>query len=605
MRARFFGSIIGLRPEWVERYKVLHEHVFPGVLDRLARSNIGNYSIFLGPARDDAHAGSAGPAVTLFSHLKYTGADYAADMAAIAADETTKQWWTLTDPMQLPLPERAGGDWWAALPEWHAVDTKGDDAKGQGHEIAARRMAFAFVRPSDLTSNRRGRFSDAVGECRADIRTLRAFAARHHVYVYLETTPTFGPDAFAAAIDRALGGATSPAPLLEVFHMNGAPAQRKKVFVSGCFDMLHSGHIAFLQEAAGFGDLHVGIGSDRTVYEIKGRYTVNSEAERRYMIEALGCVKACTVNSGRGILDFEEDLQTVRPDMLVTNEDGHTPAKEALCRARGIEYRVLRRVPHAGLPARSTTALRAESTIPYRIDLAGGWLDQPFVSTWHPGPVLTVSIEPTVEFNDRSGMASSTRRRAVELWGSQMPHGDPETLARVLFGFENPPGKGEIAGSQDALGIVLPGLNRLDYAGDYWPARISPVQDEFVLGWLEEHLSLVALGPRTGDYAATEDARIDAARAKALAAAASDCWEAIRACDLRAFGDTVRRSFHAQVAMFPRMMNDHIRAAIDRYRDVALGWKLAGAGGGGYLILVVKAPIENAMRIKIRRKSGD
>jgi galactokinase/mevalonate kinase-like predicted kinase len=311
------------------------------------------------------------------------------------------------------------------------------------------------------------------------------------------------------------------------------------------------------------------------------------------------------VNSGRGILDFEDDLRLVRPDVLVTNEDGHTPAKEALCRALGIEYRVLKRVPHAGLPARSTTALRAESTIPYRIDLAGGWLDQPYVSKFHPGPVLTVSIEPTIEFNDRSGMASSTRRRAVELWGSQIPHGDPETLARVLFGFENPPGKGEIAGSQDALGIVLPGLNRLDYAGDYWPAAISPVQDEFVLGWLEEHLRLVALGPRAPEFSVTDETRIDAARAQALAAAASDCWEAILACDLRAFGDAVRRSFQAQVAMFPRMMNDHIRAAIDPYRDVALGWKLSGAGGGGYLILVVDAPVETAMRIKIRRKSGD
>jgi len=57
--------------------------------------------------------------------------------------------------------------------------------------------------------------------------------------------------------------------------------------------------------------------------------------------------------------------------------------------------------------------------------------------------------------------------------------------------------------------------------------------------------------------------------------------------------------------MFPRMMNDHIRRAIDRYRDVALGWKLSGAGGGGYLILVSDTPVENAMRIKIRRKSGD
>ncbi len=608
MRARSIGSIIGLRPEWVDRYNVLHEHVFPGVLERLARSNVRNYSIFLGQPRDDVDAGPAGPALTLFSHLQYAGADHAADMAAMAADETTKQWWTLTDPMQLPLPERAEGDWWAALPQWHAVEAAeptGGAGAADSAEASVRRMAFVFARPSDLTSDPRARFAASVGEVQAGIRTLRAFAARRHIYVYLEATPAFAPETFAEAVDRALGGAGSPAPLLEVFHMDGAPALRKKVFVSGCFDMLHSGHVAFLEEAAGYGDLHVGIGLDQTVFEIKGRYTVNSEAERRYMLEALACVKACTVNSGRGILDFEDDLRLVRPDVLVTNEDGHTPAKEALCRALGIEYRVLRRVPHAGLPARSTTALRAESTIPYRIDLAGGWLDQPYVSKFHPGPVLTVSIEPTIEFNDRSGMASSTRRRAVELWGSQIPHGDPETLARVLFGFENPPGKGEIAGSQDALGIVLPGLNRLDYAGEYWPASISPVQDEFVLGWLEEHLRLVALGPRAPEFSVTDETRIDAARAQALAAAASDCWEAILACNLRAFGDAFRRSFHAQVAMFPRMMNDHIRAAIDPYRDVALGWKLSGAGGGGYLILVVDAPVETAMRIKIRRKGGD
>ena len=602
MRARYFGSIVGLRPEWVDRYTVLHEHVFPGVLDRLARSHIRNYSIFLGPSRDDADTGPAGQALTLFSHLEYAGADHAADMAATGADETTKQWWTLTDPMQVPLPERAEGDWWAALPEWHAVEA---GVSIEGASAPARRMAFAFVRPSDLTSDPRARFATAVGEFQEGIRTLRAFAARHHVYAYMEVTPAFAPETFAQAIDRALGGSTNPTPLVEVFHLDGAPSPRKRVFVSGCFDMLHSGHLAFLQDAAGYGDLHVGIGSDQTVFEIKGRYTVNSEAERRYMIEALACVKACTVNSGRGIIDFEDDLQKLRPDVLVTNEDGHTPAKEALCRSLGIEYRVLKRIPHGGLPARTTTALRGESTIPYRIDLAGGWLDQPFVSKCHPGPVLTVSVEPTIEFNDRSGMASSTRRRAVELWCAKIPQGEPETLARVLFGFENPPGTVNVAGSQDALGIVLPGLNRLDYAGDYWPANIESVQDEFVLGWIEEHLSLVTLGPRAAEFSVTDETRIDEARAKALSDAASDCWRAVLACDLRAFGDAIRRSFHAQVAMFPRMMNDHIRRAIDRYRDVALGWKLSGAGGGGYLILVSDTPVENAMRIKIRRKSGD
>ena len=66
---------------------------------------------------------------------------------------------------------------------------------------------------------------------------------------------------------------------------------KKKVFVSGCFDMLHSGHIAFFKEASNYGDLYVGIGSDNTISELKGRQTINSEQERIYMINAIKYVK--------------------------------------------------------------------------------------------------------------------------------------------------------------------------------------------------------------------------------------------------------------------------------------------------------------------------
>ena len=65
---------------------------------------------------------------------------------------------------------------------------------------------------------------------------------------------------------------------------------KKKVFVSGCFDMLHSGHIAFLQEASGYGDLYIGLGSDKTIRDLKGRETINSEEERVYILNALSCV---------------------------------------------------------------------------------------------------------------------------------------------------------------------------------------------------------------------------------------------------------------------------------------------------------------------------
>ena len=158
----------------------------------------------------------------------------------------------------------------------------------------------------------------------------------------------------------------------------------KKVFVSGCFDMLHSGHVRFLEEAATYGEVHIGLGSDRTIFELKGRAPVNTQAERKYMLEALRHVKSCQVNSGSGILDFLDELDRVAPDILVVNEDGNTPAKAELCRQRGIQYLVLQRTPHANLPARSTTSLRKECRIPYRLDLAGGcWISR-LCRSWAP-----------------------------------------------------------------------------------------------------------------------------------------------------------------------------------------------------------------------------
>ena len=198
---------------------------------------------------------------------------------------------------------------------------------------------------------------------------------------------------------------------------------KKKVFVTGCFDLLHSGHVRFLEEAAGLGEVHVGIGSDRTVKELKGRYPVTTQEERKYLLEALRHVKACYINSGSGVMDFLKELRRVSPAVFVVNEDGDTPAKAQLCERLGIEYVVLRRNPREQLPARSTTSLRKECRIPYRLDLAGGWLDQAFVSRHGAGPVLTISVEPTMEFNERSGMASSSRRRAIELWQRNLPGG--------------------------------------------------------------------------------------------------------------------------------------------------------------------------------------
>jgi len=377
----------------------------------------------------------------------------------------------------------------------------------------------------------------------------------------------------------------------------------KKVFVSGCFDLLHSGHVAFFEEAAQHGELYVGIGSDNTIYNLKGRKTVNSEQERLYMIKALKAITGAWINTGSGLLDFLDDMKKFKPDIFFVNEDGHTPDKEKICRELGIKYVVSKRIPHGQLPMRSTTAMRRECLIPYRIDIAGGWMDQPYVSKYHPGAVLTISIEPDYEFNDRSGMSTSTRKKAIEMWQTDIPQGDLEKLAKTLFCFENPPGKAEISGSQDSLGIVLPGLNKLDYDDNYWPVRITSVDDEDILKWIESHIYLVALSPRRNAYKVLDGTDITRAKVKNLADAAEDCWQAILGKDIRAFGSAFRASFEAQIAMFPNMVDEEILETLEQLKGDAMGWKLSGAGGGGYLIFVAEHPEKaRGIKIRIRRK---
>ncbi len=378
----------------------------------------------------------------------------------------------------------------------------------------------------------------------------------------------------------------------------------KKVFVTGCFDMLHSGHIAFLTTAAEFGDLYVCIGSDENVKQLKGRYPVTNEAERQYMINALKCIKEVRINSGFGIIDFLAELKNIQPDIFVVNEDGHTPEKEAICQQLNIEYRVCNRLPHEDLPVRSTTTLRTNTTIPFRIDLAGGWLDQPSVSKYAAGSVITISVEPTIDFNHRSGMSTSTRNKAIELWKTHIPDGDPIKLAKMLFCFENPPGTKEVAGSQDALGIVMPGLNNLYYENNYWPTTITTNCEESILNWIEQHLCLITLGPRVSSYSVLDNTNINTVEASALAKAAADCWQAILTKNVVDFGKAFTASFDAQIAMFPNMVDETILNLVKKYKYKSLGHKLSGAGGGGYLILVVEKPLPESIQIKIRRKGS-
>lgn len=131
-----------------------------------------------------------------------------------------------------------------------------------------------------------------------------------------------------------------------------------KVFVSGCYDMLHSGHVRFFEEASRLGDLYVGIGNDANILALKNRPTANGEQERLYMVKAVRYVKDAWINSGMGKMDFVKEVDELKPDFFFVNHDGWTEEKERFCAERGIKLVVADRVPAEGLPARSTTAIR-------------------------------------------------------------------------------------------------------------------------------------------------------------------------------------------------------------------------------------------------------
>ena len=383
----------------------------------------------------------------------------------------------------------------------------------------------------------------------------------------------------------------------------------KKVFVSGCYDLLHSGHVEFFRQAAAYGDLYVGIGSGATILGYKHHRTVYSEQERLFMVKSIRYVKDAYINAGSGVLDFLPTLDIVQPDILVVNADGGSEEKRRLCEERGMEYVELERVPHAGLAARSSTELKAATCqIPTRLDLAGTWIDQPYVSCYAPGWAITISLEPTFEVRERCGLSTSTRNQIRKIWPYRLPDMDPEMLAKLVFCFENDPERsdGIVSGAQDAIGICCPGLCRHYYDNRFWPLKIESCYDEAVLSWLEDHLCMIPMFPRRPGCSVVEGKSLLEPKVRALASAADACWTAILARDLPAFAAAYRASFEAQVALFPAMIQPGVQDYIDRYSALpgVLAWKMPGAGGGGYLALVCadrSAFPQGAIPLTIRR----
>ncbi|MGA9118575.1 MAG: adenylyltransferase/cytidyltransferase family protein [Bacteroidota bacterium] len=373
----------------------------------------------------------------------------------------------------------------------------------------------------------------------------------------------------------------------------------RKVLICGCFDLLHAGHIAFFKTAAQIGKLFVAVGADENVRKLKGTAPYFSQEERVYMVNSIRYVESAFVAAGSGMLDFEPDMRRIRPDVFVVNHDGHTPGKEALCKKLGVDYTIMERIPEPGLPARASSTTKQELQFPYRICIAGGWMDQPWVSEIHPGSVVVAQLLPTMEFHDRSGMATSSRRVAFEVWGNSLPQGNPLVNAKLLFGAENPPGSQYISGSQDHIGLLNPGISRLYYDGKYWPSRIDSTRDKNLCEWLSSIIHLIPLEPRPTGYDPLLEKHLTGDIVRELGCAGEQCWTSILQRDAAGVGTSMTRTLLAWKKMLPYTVPDDVMKEMEtKFFPFTLGATLSGSGGG-YAVVVSEKEIAGSLKIKI------
>jgi galactokinase/mevalonate kinase-like predicted kinase len=204
--------------------------------------------------------------------------------------------------------------------------------------------------------------------------------------------------------------------------------------------------------------------------------------------------------------------------------------------------------------------------------------------------VLCVAIEPR-NYNPKGGLSTSTRNRALELGNFKR---DVKT-AKLLFYSENfkvEPYK--ISGSQDSIGCVLPGLKHLVYNGNYWPSKIEIIRDPNTLEGLENHIGLVYTHDKPEDFNVFKNRKITEKGVKEYSRLVLKCLDAIRGRNSKELGKYMTKSFDVLCEMMPSC-----RGNVDYKKFSNLhGYKLAGSGGGGYLITVAKNPFGERIKIK-------
>jgi len=224
--------------------------------------------------------------------------------------------------------------------------------------------------------------------------------------------------------------------------------------------------------------------------------------------------------------------------------------------------------------------------------------------------MVVVSVEPRFRFMDRSGVATSTRSTIVRLWGDRLPDRDPADLVREIYREENRD-KPEPSGSQDMIGLIYPGISRLDYdarhEGGIFPAHIESNRDPATARWLEKVLHLLAVGPRPDGYDPLEEKRLDPLWIRRLGASGQKCYQAIMARDIGALGASMNACMECWQALLPRtvvhpLIRVDLTALLRYYQDTYPGAMYSGSGGG-YLLVASERNVPGSFRIDVRLES--
>ncbi|MDQ1256035.1 MAG: hypothetical protein QG656_631 [Candidatus Hydrogenedentes bacterium] len=248
--------------------------------------------------------------------------------------------------------------------------------------------------------------------------------------------------------------------------------------------------------------------------------------------------------------------------------------------------------------------------IPYRIALAGGWIDQPFVSRLDPEPpgsMVVIALEPTFHYMTRCGMATGTRDVARVLWGGALPEGAPADLVRTLYAAENA-GKAEPSGSQDMIGLIYPGVNRLDFdyahEGGIFPKHIESNNDPEIARWIERVIHVLPIAQRPEGYSPLGVKNLDPDWIRRLGRSGKDCYAAILDRNIAALGASMNECMACWAALLPHVV-DHpaltvdLRAILAHYQTLYPGAMYSGCGGG-YLYVVSDEPVPGAFKVHVR-----